>query len=73
MHRVRGVRNSRQQQVARFSITLSKTDYDALQKLADENDVSLAWLVRKAVERLLASDPQMDLFRSVEVQEVVRR
>ncbi len=73
MHRARGVRNSRQQQVARFSITLSKTDYDALQKLADENDVSLAWLVRKAVERLLASDPQMDLFRSVEVQEVVRR
>lgn len=73
MHRVNSMRNSQQQKAARFSITLNKPDYDALQRLADENDVSLAWLVRKAVERLLASDPQLELFRSVEVQEVVRR
>jgi predicted DNA-binding ribbon-helix-helix protein len=58
---------------ARLSISLTKSDYDALHELAERNDVSIAWLVRKAIEHLLEPSPQLDLFRSDEVKEVTRR
>ena len=59
--------------IARLSVSLDQADYESLQRLADQNDVSIAWLVRKAVERLLESNPQRDLFRSDEIREVTRR
>jgi hypothetical protein len=40
--------------VVRTSVSLSKADYDEVCALAAKLDVSSAWVVRKAVERLLA-------------------
>lgn len=39
--------------VARLSISLDQADYEALRRLADRNDVSTAWLVRRAVSEFL--------------------
>jgi predicted DNA-binding ribbon-helix-helix protein len=57
---------------ARLSISLSRGDYDTLNRVADDNDVSLAWLVRKAVEKFVNSDLQRELFPDKKVSEVVR-
>lgn len=72
LHHPRTMRIS-SEKVPRLSITLNKPEYEALLQLADKNDVSLAWLVRKAVERMLESDPQLNLFHTAAVQEVMRR
>jgi predicted DNA-binding ribbon-helix-helix protein len=61
------------EKTARLSVSLNQSDYDALDRLAGQNDVSIAWLVRKAIERLLETNPQRDLFRSDEILEVTRR
>lgn len=61
------------EKTTRLSVSLNKTDHDELERFAQKNDVSVAWLVRKAIERFLASDPQADLFPSTELQEAVRR
>ena len=61
------------EKTARFSVSLSKSHHAALERLADTNDVSISWLVRKAIERLLESNPQRELFPSNEVREVARR
>jgi predicted DNA-binding ribbon-helix-helix protein len=61
------------EKTVRLSVSLDKTDYDALQQVAGTNDVSVAWLVRKAVERFLQSNPQGDLFRSAEVRAITRK
>lgn len=37
----------------RVTTTLSKNQYEALDHLAKKNGVKMAWLVRRAVERLL--------------------
>jgi predicted DNA-binding ribbon-helix-helix protein len=58
---------------ARLSISLNQADYDSLQRVAEDNDVSVAWIVRKAIERFLHSNPQPELFPSYEVAEVTRR
>lgn len=58
---------------ARFTVSLSKSDYETLQRLADKNDVSIAWLVRKSIEKMLESNPQRDLFRGTEVMEVASK
>lgn len=58
---------------ARFSVSLNRSHHAALQRLADKNDVSISWLVRKAIERMLESNPQRELFPSNEVREVARR
>ncbi len=57
------------EQTVRLSVSLNKVDHDTLQRVADKNDVSVAWVVRKAVERFLDSDPQGNLFRSPEMLE----
>ena len=64
---------SANQNTVRLSISLGKQKHEALQSLADKNDVSISWLVRKCIERMLDSNPQRDLFKTIEVQEVVRR
>ncbi|PTB20338.1 CopG family transcriptional regulator [Trinickia symbiotica] len=40
-------------EVKRVTVTLSKHQLDALQAIAQQEDVSVAWLVRKAVDKLL--------------------
>jgi predicted DNA-binding ribbon-helix-helix protein len=57
---------------ARLSVSLNRGDYDALNRVAEENDVSLAWLVRKAVEKFVNSDLQRELFPDQKISEVLR-
>lgn len=57
---------------ARLSISLNRVDYEVLNRVANENDVSLAWLVRKAVEKFVSSDLQRELFPDQKVRGVVR-
>jgi hypothetical protein len=40
-------------EVKRVTVTLPKHQLDALQAIAQQEDVSVAWLVRKAVDKLL--------------------
>jgi metal-responsive CopG/Arc/MetJ family transcriptional regulator len=41
------------QEIKRVTVTLPKHQLDALQAIAQQEDVSVAWLVRKAVDKLL--------------------
>lgn len=49
----RGQGARRRTKGARLSISLTQEQYDALQELADKNNVTLAWLGRYAVDQLL--------------------
>lgn len=40
-------------QISRVSVSFDADDYQALRDLADENDVSAAWIVRRAVAAFL--------------------
>lgn len=42
----------------RLTISLSGGDYDRLQALADEGEVSISWVVRRAIEDYLHRHPQ---------------
>lgn len=42
------------QYAARVTATLTREQYEALERLAARHGVSMSWLVRRAVERLLA-------------------
>jgi len=46
----------------RSSISLPEEDHMLLQAIADNNQVSLSWLVRKAVHNFLEDADQMKLF-----------
>jgi metal-responsive CopG/Arc/MetJ family transcriptional regulator len=46
----------------RFSITLPKEQHKELERLSDRKRVSLAWVIRDAVEKYL--EAQAPLFRS---------
>lgn len=48
---------------SRITVSFKVKDHRELQKLADENDVSIAWVVRKAVNEYLErnSTPQSEL------------
>ena len=61
------------EKTVRLSVSLGKADHDALQRVAEKNDVSVAWIVRKAIERFLESSPQGDLFRSAEIVDIARK
>ncbi len=43
--------------VTRISVSLDDQDYQALREIAESNDVSAAWLVRRAVADFLNADP----------------
>ncbi len=51
---------SAQKQMRRFSVSVPSEQYDDLLVLARKNRVSIAWVVREAIERLLSDD--MPLF-----------
>lgn len=46
--------------VHRLSITVAPEQYDHLVEIAQKNRVSIAWVVREAIERLLSDE--MPLF-----------
>jgi predicted DNA-binding ribbon-helix-helix protein len=46
-------------EIKRVTVTLSKRQLDALQVIATREDVSVAWLVRKAVDKLLRQGPEL--------------
>lgn len=43
--------------IARISVSLDQQDYDTLREIADFNDVSAAWLIRRAVADFLKAQP----------------
>lgn len=46
-------------EIKRVTVTLPRRQLDALQTIATREDVSVAWLVRKAVDKLLRQGPEM--------------
>lgn len=40
-------------QIARLSVSFEKADYDRVTAIAEANDVSTAWIIRKAVSAYL--------------------
>ncbi|SFT82723.1 Ribbon-helix-helix protein, copG family [Paraburkholderia aspalathi] len=46
-------------EIKRVTVTLPRRQLDALQTIAVREDVSVAWLVRKAVDRLLRDGPDL--------------
>ena len=46
-------------EIKRVTVTLPKRQLDALQTIAAREDVSVAWLVRKAVDKLLRLGPEI--------------
>jgi hypothetical protein len=46
-------------EIKRVTVTIPRRQLDALQAIALREDVSVAWLVRKAVDRLLREGPEI--------------
>ena len=44
-----------ERKIARLSVTLDDRDYQAVRDLAKANDVSTAWVMRRAIAAYLAS------------------
>jgi predicted DNA-binding ribbon-helix-helix protein len=53
-------------EIKRVTVTLPKRQLDALQTIATREDVSVAWLIRKAVEKLLRHGPEIPVVGSVQ-------
>ena len=49
-----------EKKVARITVSLKPMEHDALARLAEKRDVSLSWVVRKAVEEYLAINLEQD-------------
>ena len=50
----------------RTTVSMPRTDYEELERLADKNKVSVAWVVREAVQSYL--DLKNPLFRESETE-----
>lgn len=44
----------------RTTVTIPKTDYSEIEKIARDKRVSVAWVVREAVAEYLADNPESD-------------
>lgn len=53
-------------EIKRVTVTLPKRQLDALQMIATREDVSVAWLVRKAVDKLLRQGPEIPVADSAQ-------
>lgn len=53
-------------EIKRVTVTLPQRQLDALQTIASREDVSVAWLVRKAVDKLLREGPDMPVTNPVQ-------
>lgn len=45
---------------SRLSVSLTAPHYEKLHHIAEVSDVSVAWLVRRAIEDYLAQTPELD-------------
>ena len=54
-------------EIKRVTVTLPKRQLDALQMIAAREDVSVAWLVRKAVDKLLRQGPEFPVADSAQL------
>lgn len=45
-------------QPARLTVTLDERDYSEVCQIAEKNDVSAAWVIRRAVQQYLGHLPQ---------------
>ena len=61
----------RSQKSVRVSISLPATDYEELRTIADNDDVSVAWVVRRAVSSFLST--QAPLFSGGSAKTNTRR
>jgi predicted DNA-binding ribbon-helix-helix protein len=48
-------------EIKRVTVTLPKRQLDALETIASREDVSVAWLVRKAVDKLLRQGAEISV------------
>lgn len=48
---------TQQRKTARTTISMPHSDYEQLEHIADYKKVSIAWVVRDAIERYLCSEP----------------
>ncbi len=55
-------------EIKRVTVTLPKRQLDALQMIAAREDVSVAWLVRKAVDKLLRQGPEFPVADSAQLK-----
>jgi predicted DNA-binding ribbon-helix-helix protein len=55
-------------EIKRVTVTLSKRQLDTLQAIATREDVSVAWLVRKAVDKLLLQGPEIPVAENIQRQ-----
>lgn len=55
-------------EIKRVTVTLPKRQLDALQTIATREDVSVAWLVRKAVDKLLRQGPEFPVADSAQLK-----
>jgi predicted DNA-binding ribbon-helix-helix protein len=51
-------------EIKRVTVTLPRHQIDALEMIANREDVSVAWLVRKAVDKLLREGPTLPVIES---------
>ena len=53
--------NKRKPKSVRTSVSINSVDYEELQRIAEKNKVTIAWVVRDAVEKYLtANQPLFD-------------
>jgi hypothetical protein len=53
-------------EIKRVTVTLPQRQLDALQTIASREDVSVAWLVRKAVDKLLREGPDIPVVNATQ-------
>ena len=51
-------------EIKRVTVTLPKRQLDKLQAIASREDVSVSWLVRKAVDKMLRQGPAIPVVES---------
>ena len=47
---------ARPRKATRLTVSLDAADYDALNHIAQEKDVSLSWVIRQAIRQFVKSD-----------------
>lgn len=59
-------RPKKDRQPARLTVTLDEVDYQRVCSLADKNDVSAAWVIRRAVHYYLERDGTTSLLVEID-------
>lgn len=64
LHMTSPTKQGKTAKTVRTTVSMPRTDYEELERLADKNRVSVAWVVREAVQTYL--DSKTPLFRESE-------